>query len=90
MNHIDVMYMSGVQRRAYAKAESLTDRVYNRDRPQSQHIMLHNDMKLYSAYEAATDSSSLSNSLKNIESWSHKWQLLINPEKSLLLQFGST
>ena len=45
------------------------------------------DMKLYSAYEAATDSSSLFNSL---ESWSHKWQLLINPEKSLLMQFGSS
>ena len=47
-------------------------------------------MKLYSAYEAAMDSSSLSNTLKNIESWSHNWQLLINPEKSLLLQFGSS
>ena len=30
------------------------------------------DMKLYSAYGAATDSSSLSNTLKNIESWSQK------------------
>ena len=48
------------------------------------------DMKLYSAYEAAMVSSSLSNTLKNIESWSHKWQLLINPEKSLLMQFGSS
>ena len=48
------------------------------------------DMKLYSAYEAATDSSSLSNTLKNIESWSHKWQLPINPEKSLLMQVGSS
>ena len=47
-------------------------------------------MKLYSAYEAATDSSSLSNTLKNIESWSHKWQLPINPEKSLLMQVGSS
>ena len=47
-----------------------------------------NDMKLLLLCEAATDSSSLSNTLKNIENRSHKWQLLINPEKSLLLQFG--
>ena len=38
-----------------------------------------------------TMTMTMSNTLKNIESWSHIWQLLIiNPEKSLLMQFGSS
>ena len=44
------------------------------------------DLKLYSAYNSINDVCSLSNTIRNIEVWSAKWQLRINPEKSTLIQ----
>ena len=46
------------------------------------------DLKLYSSYNVNSDNSSLSNSMRNIENWSIQWQLLINPDKCMLLQVG--
>jgi hypothetical protein len=48
------------------------------------------DLKLYSSYESTCVYSSLSITLQNIENWSTKWQLAINPEKTLLLQVGNS
>ena len=48
------------------------------------------DLKLYTLYESTSVTSSLSTTIQNIETWSNQWQLSINPEKSLLLQVGST
>ena len=56
--------------------------------PTSCCIFAH-DLKLYSSYNVNSDNSSLSNSLRNIEKWSNQWQLLINPDKSLLLHIGN-
>ena len=46
------------------------------------------DLKLYSSYNVNSDNSSLSNSLINIENWSKQWQLLINPDKCMLMHVG--
>jgi len=47
------------------------------------------DLKLYCAYDSINDVCSLSNTIRNIELWSAKWQLRINPDKSSLIQVGN-
>ena len=47
------------------------------------------DLKLYSSYIATDGTSPMYKTIKNIEIWANKWQLSINPDKSLVMHVGS-
>ena len=68
--------------------EDIVDCLVSDDVDPTSCCIFADDLKLYSSYNVNSDNSSLSNSLRNIEIWSNQWQLLINPDKCMLLHVG--
>ena len=68
--------------------EDIVDCLVSDDVDPTSCCIFADDLKLYSSYNVNSDNSSLSNSLINIENSSKQWQLLINPDKCMLMHVG--